>query len=82
MVKKKIIPIIIAAVMLLAAIAAFIDLGRVSGGKSPMFCISAGSASFIGLGYGFCIEQPPIETDSGSYIFYILGIPVMNQLVN
>lgn len=84
MVKKKIIPIIIAAVMLLAIIAAFIDLGRVAGGNAPLFCISTDGADCIGLGYGFYIERPPVYSgsDNGSYIFHILGIPVVNRLVN
>ncbi len=84
MTKKKIILIIIAVVLLLAVIAAFIDIGRTSSGGTPLFCISTDGTTYIGLGYGFYIEHPPVfsGTDNGSYIFYIFGIPVVNRLVN
>lgn len=76
--------IIIAAFLLLSVIFAIIDISRARGGKAPLFCISTDGANFIGLGYGFYIEYPPAYagTNIGSYIFYILGIPVVNTLIN
>lgn len=84
MTKKKIVLIIIAVVLLLAVIFAIIDIGRARGGEAPLFCISTDSTNYVGLGYGFYIEYPPAysETNIGSYIFYILGIPVVNTLIN
>lgn len=84
MTKRKIILIAIAVLLLLAVTAFFIDIGRVSSGDAPLLCISTDNANFIGLGYGFYIEYPPVYegTNNGSYIFYILGIPVVNKLVN
>lgn len=84
MAKKKIILMVVAAVLLLAVIAALIDISRVSGGEAPLLCISTDGANYIGLGYGFYIEHPPVyaSAENGSYIFYILGIPVVNRLVN
>ena len=75
---------IVAAFLLLAVIFALIDISRARGGEAPLFCISTDGANFIGLGYGFYIEYPPAYTgtNNGSYIFYILGIPVMNTLIN
>ncbi len=84
MTKKRLVIIVIAAVLLLAVIAAFIDIGRVKSGEAPLLCISTDGAHYIGLGYGFYIEFPPVYagTDNGSYIFYIMGIPAVNRLVN
>lgn len=84
MTKRKIILIIITAFLLFSVIFAIIDISRVSGGEAPLLCISTDGANYIGLGYGFYIEHPPVYAgaENGSYIFYILGIPVVNRLVN
>lgn len=82
--KKTAVLAVIGGILLLASAAAITDIVRTGSGKAPLFCISTDNAHYIGAGYGFYIEHPPIysETDNGSYIFYILGVPVVNRLVN
>lgn len=81
--KKTAVLAVIGGILLLAA-AAITDIVRTGSGNAPLFCISIDNAHYFGAGYGFYIEHPPIysETDNGSYIFYILGVPVVNRLVN